>query len=269
VGNLVWYQYFEDELREVSSIDFGQVLLMPEGMDWTKHTFYSFTGNVGPDAGLYHARLMLKWTGGNLITDCKYVLVKSNDYTGSSDADTDLSEIQDWAFNGEYGLNKYPTPCQLYNPCYLIVDEEIPPTHPAGYYIQSWNGDVEEGGGEWAECPNLDSGANGKCLPCVNGDGEVVNLNQTDEWVWYDYTRAKMYTYTGGLIISQGEDTPNEDSWKQFNNTSTPAFTVASSPVTISTEVPQYIYLRMCIPWGCFCGGKRTVGFGLDYIYTE
>lgn len=285
MGKLVWSQYFtpdgetEPTVREVTSIDFGQIFLMAESKGWSDHMFHNelVGGAFSVDENFYHAHIVLKWTGEQPLYNCKFNIVASQNYTGSSDANTDLKEIQDWAGNGQYGINRFPTSCQIYNPCQIVVDE----AYANGFYVRSW--DDEHGG--WATCVNLAELSHNKCLPCIDegtvfGEpGNLVNLNRTANWAWLDETdRRAMYTYPGGLIIYQCPENeteiPDEPTWQQFNNNTitnqdSPAYTIPMITPELQPNSERHIYLRMCIPWGCFCGGKRAIGFGLDYIYTK
>lgn len=258
-GNIIWYQ----DDKEVSNISLGGVRLMYEATQWDDYKFHSFTAPSAPEtvgADFNHAHLKWEWTGSSAIHDCRYVLVSSGQYSGDDNPDSDVNELQDWANDGTIGINRYPTGCQRYNVCTIVIDDN----HTDGYYVTSINSTT----GGVATCGNLSEGAHNKCLPCLgHTSGNLVNANP--DWVW-NTGHEWIQVMSGGLIISQKSDGSD---WVQVNSSVAfgedyPPFSVPITAGTIQPESLTDVFLKVCIPWGCFCGGRRSIGLGIDYIVT-
>jgi len=260
-GKVIWYEGATQD-KEINVIDCKGVHLLYPDASWGSSLYYNFLNPDQPDnkgESYYDAQVNWEWTGKEPIHNVKYVLNPSKRYSGADNPDNDFEEMKEWA-NGE---NHYPTACQQYNICRVV------PLSGNDYQVECWDDNAPG----WQICTNLGSMAHDRCLPCIGqGAGNLDNLNHS--WNW-NSKRTYIIVGTGGVALRQynSDDGSYTDTGGLSANDYYQLFYYPNEYINCYINSVSHTHMkldiRICIPWGCFCGGKRSIGLGIDYIYTS
>lgn len=237
MGKIIWTD--ADLGREIQSLSVGGVLLMAPGTSESDYTFFIDGEELSKDIDFKNGEFSFKWTGRYPIRDVSLVFLKTPAYEGDSKADIDFAEILDWAD----GINRYPVPCQRYNMVSAETEE----------------GPVEYDG---VECLNLSMNANKTCSPCKDANLTIVNINDETEWS----TDGDYVTVDQGGLYVRIYDGASWGDWEVFSRTNNATIPIADS---VEPETDTDVQVKVCAPYGCFCGGNRSVGIGVQYVFTD